>query len=80
MRNNLMTRKEYVEQQKEAEKAFSGYHNTRGSTYIRIEDVVCDQEICSLGTGDSPYYIDEAHLAPPMTRFLKTVGSIIQSI
>jgi hypothetical protein len=58
-----VTRTKYDEQQKEFNVYFSKFNNTRGVTVIRIEDLVCDAEVCPFGTAAQPFYVDKLHMS-----------------
>jgi hypothetical protein len=71
IRKMSLTRKQYAEQQKEVDAAFAHFINVRGVTLISIDDIVCDKEVCTMGTGTLPYYTDNMHLAKTVALIFK---------
>jgi hypothetical protein len=57
-----VTRQEYNKQQAEFIGFFTKYNHTRDVTLIRIDDLVCDVDVCLIGTGTRPYWKDTMHM------------------
>jgi hypothetical protein len=71
LRNVSCTRREYSKMQTGVEQLFSKFKEIRGLTFIYIEDIICDAEVCPVGTGKEPYFVDPAHMTPPGAHRLK---------
>jgi hypothetical protein len=71
LREVSLTRAKYVEQQSQVEIFFSKFKNRRGVNFIYIEDLVCDEKYCPIGTGELPYFSDLTHISPVMAHILK---------
>ncbi len=63
LRNLSCSRKEYTKQQARFEQFFATFKEIRGLTFIYVDDVVCDEEVCPLDTGERPYFADNYHLS-----------------
>ncbi len=64
-------RADFYVQQKAFIDFFSNFNNTRGVSVIYIDDIVCDEMICPIGTNQLPYYFDFNHMSWVGTRRLK---------
>jgi hypothetical protein len=64
LRRVSCSRYNYVKQQVELEKVFSKFKEIRGLTFINVDDVICDAEVCPVGTGEQPYFADSDHMTP----------------
>jgi hypothetical protein len=62
LKKSSCSRKDYIKQQAKYEQFFSKYKEIRGLTFIHIDDVVCDEELCQIGTGEQPFYSDVYHM------------------
>jgi hypothetical protein len=63
LRNLSITRKYHDEYQKPLLDVFARFNRTRGFTVIRIDDVVCDDEVCAIGTSRVPFFTDLWHMS-----------------
>jgi hypothetical protein len=63
LRNVSLPRIEYNKQQAEFLEFFSRYNRTRDVTVIRVDDLVCDKDVCLIGTGVAPYFKDTVHMS-----------------
>jgi hypothetical protein len=38
------------------------FRGERGFTYIPLNDLLCDDQVCSIGTVDQPFFADSRHM------------------
>jgi hypothetical protein len=61
LRNLSLTRSDFDKADRLAKNVFDRFNEERGFTYVPLCDLVCDKEVCSVGTGDQPFYADRRH-------------------
>ncbi len=71
VRSLSVQRTKYIEQQKAFVGYFSKLNNSRDVSVIYIDDIVCDELICPIGTSRLPYYNDDFHMSWVGSRRLK---------
>ena len=71
LRKFSTTRAAYREDQKLVEQEFSKYKKNPNITFIYIEDLLCDDTFCPVGTVDEAYYEDSMHLSVTKSISLK---------
>jgi hypothetical protein len=63
LRKYSLSRTEYDKEQKPFFDFFNRFNKTRGFSLIRIDDVICDDAVCLIGTSQKPFYNDRFHLS-----------------
>jgi peptidoglycan/LPS O-acetylase OafA/YrhL len=71
LRKNSATRKSWNDLIRDTEAIFKNYVHLRLFTYICIQDLLCDDEFCTIGTGTTPIWFDNTHLTTSAARLLK---------
>jgi hypothetical protein len=74
LRNASLSRVAYVKQQAGVEKVFDAFVNQNRSSleFIKIDNDICDEEVCAMGTVEQPFYADRVHMTPCGVRRLKS--------
>jgi hypothetical protein len=57
-----ISRQDYIKQQAKVEELFAKFKQIRGLTFIYIDDVICNDEVCPIGTGEHPFVADALHM------------------
>jgi hypothetical protein len=71
LRSVSCTREQYAKQQAGVERFFAKFNATRGFTVIYIDDLICEPDVCLMGTGERPFFTDPVHLTPFASARLK---------
>jgi hypothetical protein len=63
LKKSSVKRAKYDKEQKPFLEFLGQFKNTRGFSLIRIDDVICDDEICPIGTSKLPFHSDSFHFS-----------------
>jgi hypothetical protein len=63
LRNMSLSRDAHDRETKKVVTVIDKYRGERGFTYIPLNDLVCDDQFCPIGTGDQPYFADQRHMS-----------------
>jgi hypothetical protein len=78
LRNISLTTAAHNQRNKNVSEIMSKFRGERGFTYIPLNDLLCDDQVCIIGTVYQPYYSDNRHMNyAGVSRLKERVGKYV---